>query len=181
MKLKRGIIGPLVAAAAAGAAVVALVSPASAVLPADAVALLASRPAPGDPPMPYSESFRLDPSTVRFAGSTATQQFWVAVDVDGKVCIITVAGTPETGGAACAPPAVVRTSGVMVGLTPDAHSGVPEYVVYLLPDTVSGADVRGPWQAVGGNVVVVADAAAARASDTVSLSATDGTAIALIP
>ncbi len=176
----RWIVGVLLAAVLGTATAVALVAPASAVRPGEAVGLLESAPDANDPVLPYVETFRLDAETVRFAGQTASQRFWVAVDIDGKVCIITAAGNPETAGGACAPAGVVKSSGVMVGLTPDPNSGVPEYIVYLLPDAVTVGAASGPWHVIGSNVVV-ADAEAARSAEVVSLARSDGGQLALTP
>lgn len=174
-------IAALLAAVVLGAGlVIALGAPASAVRPGEAVRLLDSAPDVDAPKLAYAENFDLQASTVRFAGGTENQRFWVGVSSDGKVCIVTTAGTPETAGAACAPADVVEASGVMVALTPDRASGLAEFVVYLLPDVADASKVSGPWQAVGGNVVV-ADADAVRSAITVKVPRSDGGEIALVP
>lgn len=176
----RWIAVPIGALIAAIALVVGLGAPASAVRPGDAVGLLDSVADPNAPELPYVDNFDLEASTVRFAGSTDSQRFWVGVNSDGKVCIVATAGTPETGGAVCAPADEVKSSGAMMALTPDRASGLAEFVVYLLPDVVDAYSVKSPWQAVGGNVVV-ADAEAARSAPTEKLQRTDGGELALIP
>lgn len=173
------IAAPLAAVVVTAVLVVALGTPATAVRPGEAVRLLDSAPDGSAPTLAYIENFDLQASTVRFAGSTESQRFWVGIDSAGKVCIVTTAGTPETGGAACAPADVVKSSGVMMVLTPDRASGLSEFAVYLLPDVADAAKVSGPWQAVGGNVVV-ADADAARSAITVKVPRSDGGEIALV-
>lgn len=176
----RWIIGPAVALVLGGAVPVALVAPAAAVRPGDAVALLDAPLDRSAPELAYIENFDLDPESVRFAGSTESQRFWVGIARNGKVCLIAVAGTPETGGAVCAPAGSVRDNGAMMGLTPDRASGLSEFLVYLLPDRADADDVADPWVAVGGNIVV-ADAAATRDAPIVTVPTDDGSSISLTP
>lgn len=176
----RWFVLPVAGIALATAGVLALVAPASAVLPGEAVGLLDQQVRSGDPTLAYVDQFNLDADTVRFAGETDDSRFWVGLGTDGKVCLIAVVGQPETGGAACAPADVVERSGAMMGLTPVKESRAAEVIVYLVPDSVNVDDVRGPWERVGTNVLV-ADAAEARAADVVSLARADGTRLDLVP